>query len=79
MLKHNALVVVADGHWAMLFRNSARYGIELTEAGRITPESLNQPEPGGGSPCKKLQYRLRKEVSKNLSNSELRAIVNVFS
>lgn len=122
MLSHNALVVVADGHSATIYRNSARHGIDLTEAERITSESLNQPKPGDGSPNivpgsdepetfatqladhlnamalkhrfdeiaviadpstlgimrkryhKELQFRLRKEVAKNLSNSDLRAI-----
>lgn len=127
MLPHNALVVVADGHSATLFRNSARHGIELTEAERITPESLNQPKPGVGDPDigldaedaepfaarladhlnamalkhkfddiaviadpstlgilrkryhKELQFRLRKEVVKNLSNSDLRAIEDALA
>lgn len=122
MLNHNALIVVADGHSATLFRNGARHGIELTEAERITPESLNRPKPGDRSPDiipigedaetfarqlayhlnamalrqdfediaviadpstlgilrkryhKELQFRLRKEVAKNLSNSDTRAI-----
>ncbi|MBW7057770.1 host attachment family protein [Paracoccus bogoriensis] len=43
MLPHNALVVVADGHSATLFRNQARHGIDLTDARRITPESLADP------------------------------------
>lgn len=122
MLNHNALVVVADSHSATLFRNSAKHGIELTKAERITPESLNQPRsgddaldvlPGGEDAAafatqladhlnamalkhkfddiaviadpstlgilrkryhKELQFRLCKEISKNLSNSDLRAI-----
>lgn len=37
MLPHNTLVAVADGHAAILFRNSARHGIELTEVERVVP------------------------------------------
>lgn len=126
MLPHNALVVVADGHSATLFRNSAQHGIELTESERLTSESLNQPRPGDGSPDivpsddaatfvaqladhlnamalkhtfddiaviadpstlgilrkryhKELQFRLCKEVTKNLSNSDLRAIEDALA
>lgn len=121
MLPHDALVVVADGHSAVLFRNTARHGLDLAEVERITPESLNRPTPGDRSPDvipgddpglfvkqladhlnemalhqrfedivviadpaalgilrkhyhKELQFRLRKEINKNLSNADLRAI-----
>lgn len=122
MLSHNALVVVADGHSAALFRNEARHGIGLTEVERITPATLEQAAvgehgpkivPGGEDPetfaiqladhlnalaltqafediaviadpatlgllrkryHKELQFRLRKEVAKNLANADLRAI-----
>lgn len=40
MLPHNALVVVADGHSATIFRNTARQGLELTEVEKVTPHSL---------------------------------------
>lgn len=43
MLPQNAMIVVADGHGATLFRNAARHGIELTDAKRITAESLSDP------------------------------------
>lgn len=43
MLPQNAMIVVADGHGATLFRNAARHGIELADAKRITPESLSDP------------------------------------
>lgn len=127
MLTHNALIVVADGHSATLFRNHARYGLELSEAERITPESLNRPRPGDESPDimpgrddaqvfatqladhlnamairqgfddiaviadpstlgilrkryhKELQFRLRKEVAKNLPTSDLRAIEDALA
>lgn len=127
MLSHNALVVVADGHSATLFRNSARHGIELTEAERITPDSLNPSKAADGNidivpgdesaenfaiqladylnamalkhkfddiaviadPStlgilrkryhKELQFRLRREVAKNLSNSDVRAIEDALA
>lgn len=126
MLPHNALVVVADGHSATLFRNTARHGIELTETERVTPESLNQPKAGDATPDvipgddpdifagmladhlnamvlkhkvddiaviadpstlgvlrkryhKELQFRLRKEVAKNLINSDLRSVEDALS
>lgn len=126
MLPHNALVVVADGHSATLFRNTAKHGLELTEAERVTLESLNQPKAGDAIPDvipgndpdmfahqladhlnamvlkhevddiaiiadppvlgalrkryhKELQFRLRKEVAKNLTNSDLRRIEDALA
>lgn len=49
MLKHNALVVVADGHEAVLFRNTAKQGIELTEVERLNAKNLDD-EGAGDSP-----------------------------
>lgn len=46
MLSRNALVVVADGHQAVLFRNIARHGIELEEVERITPQNLQDGSQG---------------------------------
>ena len=46
MLSHNALVVVADGHGAVLFRNTARHGIELQESERIGPKHLQDESQG---------------------------------
>ena len=40
MLDHNALVVVADGHHAILYRNVAKQGMELAEVNRLTPKNL---------------------------------------
>lgn len=42
MLPHNTVVVVADGHSATIFRNSAKHGLELTEAQKVTPDSLSE-------------------------------------
>ncbi|HHW34474.1 Protein required for attachment to host cells [Paracoccus solventivorans] len=46
MLSHNALVVVADGHQAVLLRNIAKYGIELQEQERIGPAHLQDESQG---------------------------------
>ena len=46
MLSHNALVVVADGHQAVLFRNTSDSGIELKEVERITPKHLQDESQG---------------------------------
>ena len=126
MLPHDTLVVVADGHSATLFRNTARHGIELSETERVTLESLNQPKGSDVNPDivpaadpavfaarlvdhlndlvlkhkaddiviiadpstlgmlrkryhKELQFRLRREVAKNLTNSDLRDIEDALS
>lgn len=46
MLSHDALVVVADGHQAVLFRNTARVGVELREEDRIGPAHLQDESQG---------------------------------
>ena len=46
MLSHNALVVVADGHQAVLFRNTAKQGVELTEQDRLGPKNLQDESQG---------------------------------
>lgn len=126
MLPHNALIVVADGRSATLFRNTAKHGLELTETERVTLESLNQPKAGDSIPDvipgddpdmfahqladhlnamvlkhkiddiaviadlstlgalrkryhKELQFRLRKEVAKNLTNSDLRSVEDALA
>jgi len=43
MLPHNAVVVVADGHSAIIFRNVAKHGIELSQIEKVTPQSLSDP------------------------------------
>ena len=50
MLPHNTLVVVADGHQAVLFRNTAKQGVELTEQERITPTHLQDESQGNRPP-----------------------------
>ena len=46
MLSHDALVVVADGQKAILFRNTAKRGIELEEIERIGPANLQYESQG---------------------------------
>ena len=46
MLSHHALVVVADGKKAVLFRNTAKRGIELEEIERIGPTNLEDESQG---------------------------------
>lgn len=46
MLAHNALVVVADGHQAILFRNTAKNGVELEEKERLSPKHLQDESQG---------------------------------
>ncbi|WP_347916933.1 host attachment family protein [Paracoccus marcusii] len=125
MLPHNALVVVADGHSATLFRNTAKSGLELSETTKVTQESLSGDgaQMDEGSPRddeeatfaaqlsrhlnamvlknkfediaiiadpstlgvmrkhyhKELQLRLRKEVAKTLTNSDIQTIQNSLS
>lgn len=46
MLAHNALVVVADGTQAILFRNTAKSGIALEEKERMGPRHLQNESQG---------------------------------
>jgi protein required for attachment to host cells len=50
MLAHNALVVVADGHSARFFRNTAKVGVELDPAGHLTPRRLAEEGASGAQP-----------------------------
>lgn len=43
-LARNALVVVADGHMAMLLRNRARNGVTLEQTGQLTQQDLTDGE-----------------------------------
>ncbi|WP_378943300.1 host attachment protein [Paracoccus sp. R86501] len=123
MLPHNAMVVVADGHSATIFRNIAKYGIELSKTHHVTPASLSKPahmaipdEAAANSQHdeaafaidlthhlntlmlqrdlddvaiiadpstlgvmrkhyhKELQFRLRREVAKTMTNSDIRSV-----
>ncbi|MCF3972934.1 baeRF12 domain-containing protein [Paracoccus salsus] len=44
MLSRNALVVVADGHSATLFRNRARHGLELEQTRHLTQQDFTDGE-----------------------------------
>ncbi|MDO5369811.1 host attachment family protein [Paracoccus sp. (in: a-proteobacteria)] len=46
MLSRDALVVVADGKKAVLFRNTAKFRIELEEVERIGPANLQDESQG---------------------------------
>ena len=46
MLSRDALVVVADGKKAVLFRNTAKFRIELEEVERIGPTNLQDESQG---------------------------------
>lgn len=50
MLKKNALVVVADGHSATLYRNTAEGAIELRAAETLAPKNLAD-QGAGNSPA----------------------------
>lgn len=123
MLPHNAVVVVADGHSATIYRNIAKHGLELTETEKVTPDSLtsgptaqlDEISPRDEEEAsfalqltrhlnamvlknrlediaiiadpstlgvmrkhyhKELQLRLRKEIAKTLTNSDIQAIQN---
>ncbi|RJE80295.1 hypothetical protein DWB67_08925 [Paracoccus sp. JM45] len=123
MLPHNTMVVVADGHSATIFRNTAKYGLELSPTEHLTPNSLSNPatiavndeasesedqdeadfavklthrlntmmlqnklddvaiiaDPSTLGVMRKhyhkeLQFRLRKEVAKTMTNSDIRTV-----
>lgn len=44
MLSRNALVVVADGHTATLFRNRARHGLDLEQTRHLTQQDFADAE-----------------------------------
>lgn len=76
MLSRNALVVVADGHQAVLFRNTARLGIELEEAGRIAPQNLldesQGPQPKETTPRDEDEATFAKQLAERLNQMVLR-------
>jgi protein required for attachment to host cells len=50
MLDKNALVVVADGEGAILFRNIAAHGVKLQAAERLAPGDFADQGPSGAIP-----------------------------
>ena len=50
-IPNNALVVVADGHGAILFRNDGSGGdVSLREERRLSPKNLDSEGPSGSRP-----------------------------
>ena len=57
-IPHNALIVVADGHKAILFRNQgAGEEIALREVRRLAPENLNDDGPSGARPVEQTRQQ----------------------
>ena len=50
MLNKNALVVVADGEGAILFRNTQRHGLKLETVEKLVPGDLADQGPSGAIP-----------------------------
>ncbi|MFI0394739.1 host attachment family protein [Paracoccus jiaweipingae] len=71
MLSHNALVVVADGHHALLFRNAAKQGLELRQDGKLTPQNLQDQSSGNRpeetSPRDEDELTFAKQISAHLN------------
>ncbi|MFD1797579.1 host attachment protein [Paracoccus aurantiacus] len=76
MLEHNALVVVADGHHAILYRNSAKQGIELTEVQQLNPKNLADEAEGHApqerSPKDEDEATFAKQLAERLNGIVLR-------
>ncbi|TKW68674.1 MAG: host attachment protein [Paracoccus denitrificans] len=76
MLDHNALVVVADGHHAILYRNTAKQGVELTEVDRLTPKNLADEGEGNApqerSPKDEDEATFAKQLAEKLNRIVLR-------
>ena len=76
MLDHNALVVVADGHHAKLFRNTAKQGVELSEIEQLTPKNLADEGAGGApqdqSPKDEDEATFAKQLAERLNRIALR-------
>ena len=72
MLSHNALVVVADGHQAILYRNRASSGIELSEEARLSPKHLQNEsqgkQPEETTPKDEDEATFAKQVAKHLNH-----------
>ncbi len=50
MISKNSIVVVADGHGATLYRNTADQGIELKRTAELGPKDLLDDGPAGSAP-----------------------------
>lgn len=72
MLSQNALVVVADGHGAVFYRNAARVGVELAHAGQMHPGDLadgtgSGPLPGEQSAWEEDEATFARQVVRRLN------------
>lgn len=50
MISKNGIVVVADGHGATIYRNTADQGVELTRSAEVGPKDLRADGPAGSAP-----------------------------
>ena len=75
MLSHNALVIVADGHQAILLRNTAKHGIELAEVERFGPRELQDEsqgrQPEETTPRDEDEATFAKQLTERLNRSTL--------
>ncbi|SDE13233.1 Protein required for attachment to host cells [Paracoccus isoporae] len=76
MLDHNALVVVADGKHALLYRNVAKQGLELAEVDHLTPQNLADEGEGHApqerSPKDEDEATFAKQLAERLNRIVLR-------
>ncbi|WP_219732947.1 host attachment family protein [Mesorhizobium sp. NBSH29] len=71
---HHALVVVADGHGAILLRNEGPAGdVSLREERRLSPKNLRDEGPSGSRPPEQtpLHRQTRTPSIRRESNPEL--------
>ena len=85
MIPHNALVVVADGTGARLFRNSSKeHSVKLTAEGALQPTDLESEGPSGKRPPESSQQetdeatfakQLAKELYRRAHQGDFTALV----
>lgn len=71
MLEQNALVIVADGEQAILYRNTSADGIELSEVERLSPKNLADESEGnapqGRTPRQEDEATFAKQLAERLN------------
>lgn len=77
MLDHNALVVVADGHSARFYRNTAKFGIALEVAGGLTAGSplriaSERPLQVGDTPRDDAEAVFARDLARHLNDMVLK-------